>query len=87
MGTTTKLSTAVSCSKIGTSDEHSVSDLGNKIDVPKQLIVFWNHIQVFSLEISNKNLIKNGFKCFRFWNIVYQKIKYFVLHVENFLVD
>ena len=32
MGTTTKLSTADSCSKIGTSNEHFVSDLGNKID-------------------------------------------------------
>ena len=42
MGTTTNLSTADSCTKIGTSDEYSVSDLGNKIDG-----LFWNHIQVF----------------------------------------
>ena len=39
MGTTTKLSIADSCSKIGTSNEHSVSDLGNKIDRPKQPIL------------------------------------------------
>ena len=39
MGTMTKLSTADSCSKIGVSDEHSVSDLGNKIDRPKQPIL------------------------------------------------
>ena len=39
MGTTIKLSTADSCSKIGTSDKHSVSDLGNKIDGPKQSIL------------------------------------------------
>ena len=39
--------------------------------------LFWNHIQVFSFEIINENLIKNGFKCFRFWNIVYQKNKVF----------
>ena len=39
MGTTTKLSTADSCSKIGTSDEHSVSDLGNKMVGPKQPIL------------------------------------------------
>ena len=35
INTTTKLSTADICSKIGTSDEHSVSDLGNKIEGPK----------------------------------------------------
>ena len=34
MGTTTKLSTADSCSKIEISDEHFVSDLSNKIDGP-----------------------------------------------------
>ena len=42
ISTTTKLSTADTCSKIaliGTSDEHSVSDLGNKIDGPKQAIL------------------------------------------------
>ena len=39
MDTTTKLSTADSCFKIGISDEHSVSDLGNKIDGPKQPIL------------------------------------------------
>ena len=39
MGTTTKLLTADSCFKIDTSDEHSVSDLGNKIDGPKQPIL------------------------------------------------
>ena len=40
MGTTTKLSTDDdSCSKIGTSDEHSVSDLVNQIDGPKQPIL------------------------------------------------
>ena len=39
MGTTTKLSTANSCSEIETSDEHSVSDLSNKIDGPKQPIL------------------------------------------------
>ena len=36
MDTITKLSTAESCSRIGTSDEHLVSDLGSKIDGPKQ---------------------------------------------------
>ena len=38
MDTITKLSTAKSCSRIGTSDEYSVSDLGSKIDGPKQPI-------------------------------------------------
>ena len=38
MATITKLSTSESCSRIGTSDEHSVSDLGSKIDGPKQPI-------------------------------------------------
>ena len=41
MDTITKLSTAESCSRIGASewsDEHSVSDLGSKIDGPKQPI-------------------------------------------------
>ena len=35
-GITTKLSTADSCSKVGTFDEHSVLDLGSKIDGPKR---------------------------------------------------
>ena len=38
MDTITKLSTAESYSRIGTPDEHSVSDLGSKIDGPKQPI-------------------------------------------------
>ena len=38
MDTITKLSTAERCSRIGASDEHSVSDLGSKIDGPKQPI-------------------------------------------------
>ena len=41
MNTITKLSTAESCSRIGTrtSDEHSISDLGSKIDGQKQPIL------------------------------------------------
>ena len=50
--------------------------------------LFWNHIQVLSFKIIIENLIKNGFKYFRFWNIVYDiKRKYFVLHIDNFRVD
>ena len=40
MDTITKLSTAESCSSIGTSDEHSVSDVGSQIDGPEQPIFF-----------------------------------------------
>ena len=39
MNSTTKLSTADSCCRIGTSDEHSVLDLRSKIDGPKQPIL------------------------------------------------
>ena len=52
MGITTKLSTADSCSKIGTSDEHSVSDLGNKIDGPKQPILESFEHSKISLSVS-----------------------------------
>ena len=63
MGTTTKLST-YSCSKIGTSDEHSVSDLGNKIDGPKQPIL--ESYPSILIGDHQRKFNKNGFKCFRF---------------------
>ena len=44
MGTTTKLSTADSCSRIGTSDEHSVSDL-----VLKSVITFLKYPLFYKL--------------------------------------
>ena len=81
MGTTTKLSTADSCTKISTSYEHSVPDLGNKIDGLKQLnlessIFNGDHQRKF-----NKKLFQ--LVPYLEYSISKDKVlKYFVLHIE-----